>query len=71
MSESVTIAFILTCRSNFLYHYLLITQCSLLGIFLFSTCFNRLDLPVYGSKEELLEKLKISIATSATGFDIE
>jgi hypothetical protein len=39
--------------------------------FHFSTCFNRLDLPVYGSKEELLEKLKISIATSATGFDIE
>ncbi|KAL3822837.1 hypothetical protein ACHAXA_011474 [Cyclostephanos tholiformis] len=35
------------------------------------TCFNRLDLPVYDSKEELREKLKIAITTSATGFDIE
>eukprot|EP00584_Thalassiosira_punctigera_P009619 CAMPEP_0172546206 /NCGR_PEP_ID=MMETSP1067-20121228/16000_1 /TAXON_ID=265564 ORGANISM="Thalassiosira punctigera, Strain Tpunct2005C2" /NCGR_SAMPLE_ID=MMETSP1067 /ASSEMBLY_ACC=CAM_ASM_000444 /LENGTH=894 /DNA_ID=CAMNT_0013333099 /DNA_START=107 /DNA_END=2791 /DNA_ORIENTATION=+ len=35
------------------------------------TCFNRLDLPIYGSKNELREKLKVAIATSATGFDIE
>lgn len=35
------------------------------------TCFNRIDLPIYGSKSELLEKLRVSIATSATGFDIE
>ncbi|KAL3774838.1 hypothetical protein ACHAW5_007959 [Stephanodiscus triporus] len=35
------------------------------------TCFNRLDLPVYDSKEELRDKLKVSIATSATGFDIQ
>jgi len=35
------------------------------------TCFNRIDLPVYSSKEELREKLKTAIATSATGFDIE
>ena len=36
-----------------------------------STCFNRIDLPIYSSKEELSEKLKTAIATSATGFDIE
>eukprot|EP00804_Cyclotella_cryptica_P004650 CCRYP_019461-RA/>CCRYP_019461-RA protein AED:0.03 eAED:0.03 QI:1846/1/1/1/1/0.8/5/1797/280 len=35
------------------------------------TCFNRIDLPVYSSKDELRDKLKIAIATSATGFDIE
>ena len=35
------------------------------------TCFNRLDLPVYNSKEELREMLKVAITTSATGFDIE
>jgi hypothetical protein len=32
------------------------------------TCFNRIDLPVYSSKDELREKLKVAIATSATGF---
>lgn len=37
-------------------------------LFLFSTCFNRIDLPVYSSKDELREKLKVAIATSATGF---
>ena len=35
------------------------------------TCFNRIDLPVYGSKKLLLERLKIAVATSITGFDIE
>ncbi|KAL7546229.1 hypothetical protein ACHAWF_009565 [Thalassiosira exigua] len=35
------------------------------------TCFNRLDLPVYSNKDELREKLKVAVATSATGFDIE
>ena len=35
------------------------------------TCFNRIDLPVYDSKDELREKLKVAIATSATGFEIE
>jgi len=35
------------------------------------TCFNRIDLPMYSSKEELLEKLRIAVSTSATGFDIE
>jgi len=35
------------------------------------TCFNRIDLPCYSSKEELREKLKIALATSVTGFDIE
>ncbi|KAL9184141.1 hypothetical protein ACHAXT_002227 [Thalassiosira profunda] len=35
------------------------------------TCFNRIDLPVYSSKDELREKLKVALATSATGFDIE
>lgn len=35
------------------------------------TCFNRIDLPVYDSKKLLLERLKIAVATSITGFDIE
>lgn len=35
------------------------------------TCFNRIDLPVYSSKDELREKLTVAVATSATGFDIE
>jgi len=35
------------------------------------TCFNRIDLPIYSSKNELREKLRVAIATSATGFDIE
>jgi E3 ubiquitin-protein ligase NEDD4 len=35
------------------------------------TCFNRIDLPIYNSKDELREKLKVAIESSATGFDIE
>jgi len=35
------------------------------------TCFNRVDLPCYSSKEEMHEKIKIALATSVTGFDIE
>jgi len=35
------------------------------------TCFNRIDLPVYSSKNELREKLKVAIESSATGFDME
>ncbi|EJK61369.1 hypothetical protein THAOC_18147 [Thalassiosira oceanica] len=35
------------------------------------TCFNRIDLPIYDSKDELEEKLKIAITMAATGFDIE
>ena len=35
------------------------------------TCFNRIDLPLYEEREELAEKLKISITMSATGFDLE
>lgn len=35
------------------------------------TCFNRIDLPRYEEREELAEKLKISITMSATGFDLE
>eukprot|EP00956_Cyclotella_meneghiniana_P004157 scaffold5102_cov76-Cyclotella_meneghiniana.AAC.11 len=40
-------------------------------LFVPSTCFNRIDLPEYDSKDELRDKLKLAIATSATGFDIE
>ncbi|EJK61422.1 hypothetical protein THAOC_18095, partial [Thalassiosira oceanica] len=32
------------------------------------TSFNRIDLPIYGSKDELEEKLKIAITMAATGF---
>lgn len=35
------------------------------------TCFNRIDLPNYSTKEELLEKLKTAVTFSAVGFDIE
>lgn len=35
------------------------------------TCFNRLDLPAYETKEELHEKLKLAVTMAATGFDIE
>jgi len=35
------------------------------------TCFNRIDLPLFESKEELAEKLKLAVTMSATGFDIE
>lgn len=35
------------------------------------TCFNRIDLPNYDSKQDLAEKLKIAITTSYVGFDIE
>lgn len=35
------------------------------------TCFNRIDLPNYSSKKELLEKLKAAITLSGVGFDIE
>jgi HECT-domain (ubiquitin-transferase) len=35
------------------------------------TCFNRIDLPTYSSREELAEKLTVAIATSFVGFDVE
>jgi E3 ubiquitin-protein ligase NEDD4 len=35
------------------------------------TCFNRIDLPMYESKEDLREKLKLAVTMVATGFDIE
>lgn len=35
------------------------------------TCFNRIDLPMYKSKEELKEKLNVAITTCVTGFSIE
>ena len=37
---------------------------------IYSTCFNRLDLPNYTSKKELYEKLKAAITLSAVGFDM-
>lgn len=35
------------------------------------TCFNRLDLPLYGSKGELRSKLETAITLSAVGFDMD
>jgi HECT-domain (ubiquitin-transferase) len=35
------------------------------------TCFNQLDLPMYPSRELLLERLTVSITTSFVGFDTE
>lgn len=35
------------------------------------TCFNRIDLPIYDSKEDLRERLTLAVTMVATGFDIE
>lgn len=35
------------------------------------TCFNRIDVPTYSTKDELAEKLTVAITTSFVGFDIE
>ena len=35
------------------------------------TCFNRIDLPLYESKEQLSEKLTLAVQMEATGFGIE
>ena len=35
------------------------------------TCFNRMDLPLYSSKEEMLERLRTAVTLSGVGFDIE
>ena len=35
------------------------------------TCFNRIDLPMYETKEDLEEKLKLAVTMCASGFDIE
>jgi len=35
------------------------------------TCFNRIDCPMYSSKEQLRERLLVSITTSFVGFDIQ
>lgn len=35
------------------------------------TSFNQIDLPIYESKEDLREKLKLAITMVATGYDIE
>lgn len=35
------------------------------------TCFNRLDVPMYRSKKDLREKLKIAVRECATGFTME
>jgi len=33
--------------------------------------FNRIDLPLYATKEDLKEKVEIAITMVATGFDLE
>lgn len=35
------------------------------------TCFNRIDLPRYETKNDLRDKLKLAVTMVATGFDIE
>jgi len=35
------------------------------------TCFNRIDLPLYESKDELSQRLKLAVTMASTGFDIE
>ena len=35
------------------------------------TCFNRIDLPHYESKDDLRDKLRLAVTMVATGFDIE
>lgn len=35
------------------------------------TCFNRIDLPLYETKEDMMEKMNIAVTMVSTGFDIE
>ena len=35
------------------------------------TCFNRIDLPLYKTKQDLKEKLTLAVQMEATGFDID
>jgi len=45
-----------------------------LGTLLFPrshTCFNRIDLPMYKTKKDLREKLKLVVQIEPTGFTIE
>ena len=35
------------------------------------TCFNRLDMPMVGTKDELREKLLVAVTMAATGFELE
>jgi len=35
------------------------------------TCFNRLDLPLVGTKNDLREKLVVAVTMAATGFELE
>lgn len=35
------------------------------------TCFNRIDLPMYETKDDLRDRLKLAVTMVATGFDIE
>jgi len=35
------------------------------------TCFNRIDMPIYGSKAELQKYLTLAVCMESTGFDIE
>jgi len=35
------------------------------------TCFNRLDLPLYETRDQLEEKLRIAVTMASTGFDLE
>ena len=35
------------------------------------TCFNRIDMPIYKSKEELSKYLSLAVSMEATGFGIE
>merc|ERR1712238_172222 len=35
------------------------------------TCFNRIDLPLYTTKEEFSEKLKEAVTSCATGFSMD
>jgi len=35
------------------------------------TSFNRIDLPMYETRQDLKEKLKLAVPMASTGFDIE
>jgi len=35
------------------------------------TCFNRIDLPLYETRDELEDKLRVAVTMAATGFDLE
>jgi hypothetical protein len=68
------ICLIFCYMSHYVAHYMytyFLAKLTTLFHFVISTCFNRIDLPLYESKSDLKEKLTFAITMLATGFDME